>query len=111
MLDVFDVFRGMEGISIPHIFCPDCKIVEFSPRENVGLQDSRLVVHILQLEWSHGLGLNYFEVNVCALECIEDVLELAGEVFAVVGRLECFHTILSHHRRCVDSSTALTAED
>ena len=73
------------------------KTFEFTLSKDKGFQDSRLVVHILQLEWSHGLRLHYLEIDICALECIEDVRELAGEVF-FAGRLQCFHKILSHHR-------------
>ena len=81
LLDVFDAFRGCLRPNnlrswiaiILERFGPLSKIFEFSLREDVGLQDSRLVVHILQLEWTDGLRLDYFEVNICGLQSIEDV--------------------------------------
>ena len=51
----FDIVRNtFYSITEIRIFVL-CKTVEFSPSKDEGLQDSRLVVNILQLEWSDSL--------------------------------------------------------
>ena len=56
------------------------KVFQLSLSKDEGLQNCSLVVHILQLERPDGLRLYYFKIDICALQPIENVLELTGKV-------------------------------
>ena len=78
LLDFFYAFRGCLStnwfiIFILEGFYPLCKVVEFSLSKDVGSQDVRLIVRVSELEWPDGLRLDDLEVDVPALQTIEDV--------------------------------------